>query len=106
MIKRSTVYGAALAMVLAGSFAVPAQAAMKMVVVGGGSCGQGSSSGSGQISLNDLLSGWAGDRGGAGTGGSGCAAPWSGSLSDNLEFAVQSFLIFLEDFDIIVSESE
>lgn len=81
MIKRSTVYGAALAMVLAGSFAVPAQAAMKMVVVGGGSCGQGSSSGSGQISLNDLLSGWAGDRGGAGTGGSGCAAPWSGSLS-------------------------
>lgn len=86
MMKRSVSYAAALAVVLAGSFAVPAQAAMKMVVVGGGSCGQGSScpsqdsgSCSGQISLNDLLSGIAGDLGSL--GGSGCATPWNGSLS-------------------------
>lgn len=86
MMKRSVTYAAALAVVLAGSVAVPAQAAMKMVVVGGGSCGQGSTcpsqdsgSCSGQISLNDLLSGISGRPGSL--GGSGCAIPWNGSLS-------------------------
>lgn len=83
MMKRSVSYAAALAVVLAGSFAVPSQAAMKMVVVGGGSCGQGStcpdqdsSSCSGQISLDDLLSGMAGNRGSL--GGSSCTTPWGG----------------------------